>query len=186
MRSWILGVLLALVGQGAVLGCGSGESAVSCDEESCECRNREVCNLDCGEIMSCEPSCLGFDSACDAVCMDDCEFDCRGGDRIEGVCRGECGENCNASCGSVGSCIVEAGSDSEYTCVNAINCAATLGDGSIANCINVSGTCGVRCLGECQVFCDLTENCNVDCDNQDRRICDTGYIICGPECPPNM
>lgn len=186
MRVWILGALFFFAGQGAVVGCGGSEAPVTCDEESCDCRSREVCDLDCGEIMSCAPSCLDFASACNAVCLDDCDFDCRAGDRLDGVCSGDCGANCNASCGSVGSCIVEAGPNSAFTCVNTINCAADLGDGSIANCINASGTCAIRCAGECQVFCELTDNCNVECVNEERRICGSGFIVCGPECPPDM
>lgn len=188
MRSaiWILGASLLVVGGAASLGCGSSETPVTCDEGGCECRDRNTCELDCGDIVPCAPSCLNFGDSCTVFCADDCELGCRGGDREDGLCAAECGMNCSASCGSVGRCIVRAEEDSNFLCVNAGSCGASLGDGSTAQCLQVAGTCDIRCTGTCQVLCDFVGACNVQCEEGERRLCGDDYYVCGMECPEEM
>jgi hypothetical protein len=188
---WIAGAWLMIASQAALLGCGSGDQGQSlqksCSEgEDCECRDYNTCSLDCGDTVPCSPSCLNFGEQCAVTCMDDCEVDCQGGNRVDGLCAGQCGVNCDAYCASVGRCIVNAGADSNFLCVNARACAATIDDGSTATCLQVENACQVKCKGTCQVFCDLVGACNVDCDGQERKLCGTGYYVCGMDCPPDM
>jgi hypothetical protein len=188
---WILGASLALAGQAATLGCGSdggsGSLEASCAEgEVCECRDYDTCYLDCEDTVPCEPSCLNFVDLCQATCMDDCSFDCRAGDRVDGRCQGSCGVNCDALCSSVGQCVVSAGADSNFFCLNAETCAATLEDGSEARCLDIGGTCQIKCKGTCQVLCESVGACNVDCDGQERNLCGPNFWVCGMECPAEM
>lgn len=181
---WIVGALLVVASQAGPLGCGDSGSTDSCEDGECVCRDQSTCVLDCGDVVPCAPTCLNFGSSCEAICTDDCSFDCRGGDRQEGVCRATCGVNCDTLCSSVGNCSVNTGPDSTYACLNAVNCAATIEDGSQARCIGVSGTCSIRCKGTCEVECADVGACNVDCDGQERNLCASGLYVCGMDCPP--
>jgi hypothetical protein len=82
--------------------------------------------------------------------------------------------------------MVETGRDSNFTCEEDTerSCAAELGDRSVARCGGFTDACAIRCLGTCEVFCDLGGSCDVECINEDRQDCGEGYIACGPACPP--
>jgi hypothetical protein len=176
---WLAGALLAVSSQVASVGCGSDSSAVTCDEGGCECSDRSVCELDCGDVVGCQPTCLGFGNQCSATCFDDCEFRCRQGND----CGGLCGDNCYTHCSSVESCSVETGANSEYRCLNATNCSAEIGDASTAFCTAISNSCSVRCIGICTVFCIDVGSCSVECVQGERTSCGQGVYTCGTECP---
>ena len=177
---WMVGALLMFATQAASLGCSSSASTVSCDETSCECTDRTNCDLDCMDIVACEPTCVGIDDTCQATCTaEDCEFRCLSAERCEGLC----GDNCLARCsGSQGSCRVDTGNDSEFECTNFGTCAADIGDGSVTTCLNVE-SCNVRCVGDCDVFCLLTETCTVQCAEGEPLDCGEGHHRCGIACP---
>ncbi|MGB5192271.1 MAG: hypothetical protein WBN70_04765, partial [Polyangiales bacterium] len=92
---WIVGALLVLASQAGPLGCGDSGSTDSCEDGECVCKDQSACVLDCGDVVPCAPTCLNFGLSCEAICTDDCSFDCRGGDRQEGLCRATCGMNCD-------------------------------------------------------------------------------------------
>lgn len=175
---WLAGALLILSTQVVPVGCG-GDGEVVCGGESCECTNRNSCDLDCVDIVACQPSCTSVGDECRATCTaEDCEFRCHGAD----TCAGHCGDNCYTACSSADVCRVETGANSEYNCTNAVSCAADLGDGSTAICTSV-GTCSAQCVGTCTVICLLTDTCSVTCLEGERTSCGDGLYTCGIDCP---
>lgn len=164
---------------------GGGGIPYVCDEIGCECQNMNTCELDFGDSDNIRLDCFRFGETCSVSCGDACEISCSNGDRVEGVCAVSCGANCNVVCGAVAHCIVETGRDSNVTCREGTerSCAAELGDESVARCGGVTDACAIRCLGTCEVFCDLGDACDVECVNEDRQDCGEGHIACGPECP---
>lgn len=176
---FILGALLIFSTQAASLGCGGSESAIVCDEDSCDCRDRNFCDLDCVDIEGCKPSCTAVRDACDATCTaENCEFRCK----AAGTCGGLCGDNCYTSCSSVDVCRVETGANSEFNCTNAGTCAVDLGDDSVAICTSVE-SCNVRCAGTCTVACIVVDTCSVECLEGERTNCGQGLFTCGMDCP---
>jgi hypothetical protein len=177
---WLMGTLLAVLSPVASLGCG-GEAPITCDENGCECRNRDSCTLDCGDLVGCEPTCSNFVNFCAASCTSECVFGCRGGGEAD--CGVVCGDNCTADCRGTPNCSVDTGSTSVFACLTSENCSAELGDDSTAECANV-GTCSIRCEGLCTVACILeTTTCNVECMQHERVNCGQGIFVCGRECP---
>lgn len=175
---WISGALLVFASQASTLGCGGGDSAVTCDETGCDCTDRSSCDLDCDDVIGCQPTCLAFGSLCSATCLDDCEFRCRQGNDCDALC----GDNCYTQCSSIETCRVEAGAGSEYRCLNATNCAADIGDDSSVLCTSV-GSCSARCSGTCIVACVDTVSCSVECQQGERLNCGQGLFTCGMPCP---
>jgi hypothetical protein len=176
--SWIVGALLFVWGQVASVGCGS-ESTVTCDEGGCECRDRNSCSLDCGDVIGCRPTCTATGNTCNVECTEaDCEFRCLSAES----CAGVCGENCYVSCGTAQTCQAETGANSEYQCVNVSDCAVVLGDNSTARCLGAN-SCSARCVGTCTVFCLDASSCNVVCEQGDRTTCGQATYTCGMDCP---
>ncbi len=178
---YMVGVFLILSTQVVSVGCGDAESPIVCDEDSCRCMDRNTCDLDCKEIVGCQPSCSAVGDACRATCTaEDCAFGCHGAES----CAGLCGDNCTTSCSSVDICSAETGANSTFTCTNAGNCAAELGADSRAICTNVDN-CSIRCLGTCTVACILVaESCLLECpEGVERTNCGQGLFTCGIDCP---
>ena len=148
---WIVGALFVVAGEVASFGCGGDDVAISCEEGGCECRDRDVCVLNCDDTVPCEPTCLNFGASCTTSCLEQCRFECRGGNRDDGLCSGVCGDDCDVLCSSVGSCAVETGARSNYDCVNTKNCGVEVGDDSTVRCTSVAN-CSVRCLGSCNMI----------------------------------
>ena len=179
LMMWIVGGLLVLSTQIVPVGCGDGEAPITCDAESCECRDRTNCDLDCVDIAECQPTCTAVGNECRGTCTaEDCEFRCKGAEKCEGLC----GDSCYTSCSSVDVCRAETGDNSFYQCTNAGTCAAEIGDGSDVICTNVQ-SCNVRCVGTCTVVCLVTDTCNVECLEGERTNCGQGQYTCGLECP---
>jgi hypothetical protein len=175
---WLVGALLLGSSQGALLGCGSGESPITCDEDGCECRDRQNCVLDCGDVVGCQPSCTATKDMCSAECIEDCEFRCLSA----ASCGGVCADNCLARCSSADTCVVEMGANSDFQCTNVSDCAVIMGDGSRAQCLQVN-TCSARCEGSCIVFCGSASSCSVECpEGVDRETCGGGLFTCGMPC----
>jgi len=175
---WLAGALLLFASQGALLGCGADESLITCDENGCECRGRENCVLDCGDVVGCQPSCTATKDMCSAECIEDCQFRCLSA----ATCGGVCADNCFARCSSADTCVVETGADSQFQCVNVTHCGVVLGNNSDAQCIEAD-TCSARCEGTCTVFCGSADPCTIECpEGLDRETCGGGLFTCGMPC----
>ena len=153
---YLVGVFLMFSTQVVSVGCGDALAPVICDEDSCRCMDREYCDLDCVDIVGCQPSCSAVGDGC--------------------------GDNCTIACSAAGICRAETGANSSYTCINAGDCAVELGDDSVATCTSVD-SCSVRCMGTCTVICIDADTCSVECLEGERTNCGQGLFTCGIECP---
>ena len=161
------------------VGCGDELAPIVCDEDSCRCMDREFCDLDCMDIVGCQPSCSAVGDGCRATCTaDDCAYSCHGAESCEGLC----GDNCTIACSAAGICRAETGANSSYTCINAGDCAVELGDDSVATCTSVD-SCSVRCMGTCTVICIDADTCSIECVEGERTNCGQGLFTCGTDCP---
>jgi hypothetical protein len=127
-----------------------------CAGGSCGCEGGSDCALECN-VSPCELEC-GEVSSCEASCRDDCTASCR--DLSD--CTLECDEGCTLTCDRLSNCSAACGARCDYACRDVSNCEVTVGPDSVVACARVSN-CQVECHGPCRVECDSVSNCDVGC-----------------------
>jgi hypothetical protein len=176
-RARLVLLLLATLG-GFAVGSACGAPHDPCAGGSCGCVGGDFCRLEC-EVSPCEIEC-GELSSCEASCNDDCHATCR--DLSD--CALDCDEDCTLECDRLSNCDAACGPRCDYTCRDVSNCTVAVGPDSVVSCARVSN-CGVECHGACTVACENVGNCDVRClDLQGNDIGSpaqeaSGALVCG-------